>query len=73
MYISKPNEIQIATVKAWIQEHRSKFDYGNEFDMAVDCSYDLDIFDKDQHLIDGSEFTIPSWIVDLCKQFFEKK
>lgn len=73
-YISIPNQSDTEEVKTWIGKNQPKYDYGNSFDMAVDCAYDLEIFDQDEFLVDQKQtHSIPQWIVDLCEILYVSK
>lgn len=71
-YISKPTEKEIEEVKVWLQKNWAKGT--DEFDLAVDCSYDLEIFDLDDFLVDPRQkHSIPSWIVSLVEDWVQDK
>jgi hypothetical protein len=70
-YVSNPSKADIVLVRKWFTENKASFNLGQDdpFDIAVDCAYDLEIFDFDQHEIDPSEeFCIPAWIVDAAEK-----
>lgn len=68
-YISKPTESEMDEARRWIRQNNTIYD--NDFDMAVECSYALEIFDWDDHEVDSRQtHSIPTWISDLTESFF---
>jgi hypothetical protein len=53
-----------AKVKAWMEEHISKYDYGSSFDLAVDCAYDLELVSAELN-----DWEIPAYIVDIAENY----
>lgn len=45
-------------VREWMKENLPKYEYGSSFDLAVDCCYDLDLFDNEW------DYTIPQWVIE---------
>lgn len=68
-YVSKPTEQDIQEAKLWIRQNQTGYD--DAFDMSVECSHSLEIFDKDEHTIDPKEtHSIPTWISNLTESYF---